>query len=729
MTPTDLDASRVERLLQGREHAPGEWLGLHVHNGTARVAVYLPDAAVVRIAGGPALAATRWPGVFVWHGNAQEVPPHYRLEWRDHGAGQHTLLDPFTFAASLAAHDLYLFNEGNHQRAADFLGAHTVVIDGQPGTRFAVWAPNAERVSVVGDFNMWDGRRHPMNAQGSSGTWSLFVPELGPGARYKFEIRNRVSGTLLLKADPFARANEHRPLTASVISAPSTHVWQDSAWLARRGSRDPLTQPISIYEVHLGSWRRGSDGTFLDYRALAIELVRHVQALGFTHVELLPITEHPFDGSWGYQSLGYFAPTNRFGSADDLRWFVDHCHAHGIGVILDWVPAHFPRDSHGLAHFDGSALYEHADPRLGEHRDWDTLIFNYGRNEVRSFLTSSALYWLREFHFDGLRVDAVASMLYLDYSREPGEWLPNRYGGRENLDAIAWLRELNVVTHRDSPGTIIIAEESTAWPGVSRPTDSGGLGFTLKWNMGWMNDTLSYMALDPVHRAYQHRNLTFGMLYAYSENFVLPLSHDEVVHGKGSLLGKMPGDDWKKFANLRLLLTYQATMPGKKLLFMGGEFAQWGEWDHHRELQWQLLGYAPHRGIFELVAALNRLYRDDAALHVDTHHSGFAWINCDDAATSVLSYQRRSGNDGAIIVLNFTPVPRHQHRIGVPEAGSYREIFNSDSAYFGGSNLGNAGRCHSEAVPHDGFPQSLRVTLPPLAGVIFKRDRNASDTP
>ena len=465
------------------------------------------------------------------------------------------------------------------------------------------------------------------------------------------------------------------------------------------------------------------DGTFLDYRALAVELVRHVHALGFTHVELLPITEHPFDASWGYQSLGYFAPTNRFGSADDLKWFVDHCHRNGIGVLLDWVPAHFPRDGHGLAHFDGSALYEHADPRLGEHRDWNTLIFNYGRNEVRSFLTSSALFWLNEFHFDGLRVDAVASMLYLDYSRGPGEWLPNRYGGRENLDAINWLRELNIVTHSESPGTIIVAEESTAWPGVSQPTDSGGLGFTLKWNMGWMNDTLSYMVQDPVHRAHEHRKLTFGMLYAYSENFVLPLSHDEVVHGKRSLLAKMPGDDWQKFANLRLLLTYQATMPGKKLLFMGAELAQWDEWDHERGLQWHLLDYPPHRGVFDLVAALNRLYRDDATLHVDTHAYGFAWIDCDDAASSVLSFQRRSGNDFSIVVLNFTPVPRQHHRVGVPEPGDYLEIFNSDSAYFGGSNLGNAGRRHTEAVPCNGLPQSLQLTLPPLAGVIFKRDR------
>jgi 1,4-alpha-glucan branching enzyme len=725
----ELDSQRVERLLRGREHAPGEWLGLHVANAVAQVVAYLPDAATVRIVDGPELAPTRWPGLFMWRGTQPLVAPHYRLAWRDHGGGLHAALDAFTFSVPLSDTDLYLFNEGRHQRAGEVLGAHPLVVDGQAGIRFAVWAPNAERVSVVGDFNAWDGRRHPMNSQGPSGVWWLFVPELGPGTRYKFEIRNRANGALLLKADPFARASEPRPQTASVIGAPSGHDWQDAEWLARRSSRDPLTQPISIYEVHLGSWRRAADGSFLDYRVLAVELVRYVGELGFTHIELLPITEHPFDGSWGYQSLGYFAPTNRFGSADDLRWFVDHCHRHGIGVILDWVPAHFPRDAHGLAHFDGSALYEHADPRLGEHRDWDTLIFNYGRNEVRSFLTSSALYWLREFHFDGLRVDAVASMLYLDYSRQPGEWLPNRYGGRENLDAIAWLRELNVVAHQQSPGTMIIAEESTAWPGVSRPTDVGGLGFTLKWNMGWMNDTLSYLVLDPVHRAFEHRKLTFGMLYAYSENFVLPLSHDEVVHGKRSLLAKMPGDDWQKFANLRLLLTYQATMPGKKLLFMGGEFGQRDEWDHQRPLHWHLLEVAPHRGIRELVAALNRLYRDDAALHVDTHPSGFAWIDCDDAATSVLSYQRRSGNDFVIVVLNFTPVPRHRYRVGVPQPGAYREIFNSDSAYFGGSNMGNAGGSHGEAVPHREHAHSLRLTLPPLAGVMLKLDRSATGSP
>ncbi len=480
---------------------------------------------------------------------------------------------------------------------------------------------------------------------------------------------------------------------------------------------------MSVYEVHLGSWQRAPDGDFLDYRTLATRLADYAPSLGFTHVELLPITEHPFDGSWGYQTLGYFAPTRRFGSPDDFRAFVDHMHQRGLGVLLDWVPAHFPRDAHGLAQFDGTALYEHADPRLGEHRDWDTLIFNYGRNEVRNFLTSSALFWLREFHIDGLRVDAVASMLYLDYSRKPGEWLPNRDGGRENLDAIDWLKELNEITHAESPGTTIIAEESTSWPQVTKPTYLGGLGFTLKWNMGWMNDTLSYVQQDPVHRKHHHRKLTFGMLYAFSEHFLLPLSHDEVVHGKSSLLGKMPGDDWQRFANLRLLLTYQCTMPGKKLLFMGGEFGQRSEWNHDRALEWQLLDYAPHRGIRDLVGALNAMYVNEPAFGGDTDPSCFQWIDCDDASQSVVTFTRRMGAHFAIVALNFTPVVRHGYRIGAPESGRYREILNSDSTYYGGSNVGNEGYVETENVGSMGYAQTLSLTLPPLAGIVLTLDR------
>ena len=721
----EVDPQRIERLLEGREYAPSEVLGLKTHGTGAQLTVFNPAAESVAVSDGPTLISTRWIGVFQWRGGANVVPDHYRLRWRDHAGVNHDEMDAYGFRADLAANDLHLFNEGRHRRTYDVLGALPLTIDGQDGIRFAVWAPNAERVSVVGDFNAWDGRRHPMNAQGRSGIWCLFVPELVPGTRYKFEIRNRHSGAVLLKADPYAREFQYRPETASVISAPSSHRWQDGEWMTIRRDRQPTQQPISIYEVHLGSWQRAANGDFLDYRSLAKRLVKHVKDLGFSHVELMPITEHPFDGSWGYQTLGYFAPTRRFGSPDDFRWFVDHFHQHGIGVLLDWVPAHFPRDAHGLARFDGTALYEHADPRLGEHRDWDTLIFNYGRNEVRNFLTCSALFWLLEFHIDGLRVDAVASMLYLDYSRDPGDWLPNRFGGRENLEAIEWLKDLNEVTHGESPGTLIIAEESTAWPQVTAPTFAGGLGFTLKWNMGWMNDSLAYLQTDPIHRRYHHRLLTFGMLYAYSEHFVLPLSHDEVVHGKSSLLNKMPGDDWQQFANLRLLFTYQFTMPGKKLLFMGGEFAQRSEWNHDRALEWQLLDFAPHRGIADVLRALNVLYRNEPALGLDSDPAGFSWIDCDDVNNSVISFQRRVGTDFLIVVLNFTPVPRYGYRIGAPEAGRYREVFNSDSTYYGGSNLGNVGGCETRDTRCMGYDQSLELTLPPLAGIILKPDRSS----
>jgi 1,4-alpha-glucan branching enzyme len=717
------DPHRIERLVACREYAPSDLLGMAVDDDRAALTAFLPSARSVSVANGPALATTRWAGVFQWRGPADVVARHYRLQWIDDAGLRHDEMDAYSFNVALEPNDLYLFNEGRHRRAYDLLGAQPYSVDGHAGVRFAIWAPNAERVSVVGDFNGWDGRRHQMNAQGQSGIWCLFVPELLPGARYKFEIRNRHSGEVILKADPYGRQFEHRPDTASVVCAPSSHRWGDADWMAQRRSFQASQDSISIYEVHLGSWQRAENGEFLDYATLADRLASHVENLGFTHVELMPITEHPFDGSWGYQALGYFAPTSRFGTPDDFRQFVDHLHQRGVGVLLDWVPAHFPRDAHGLARFDGTALYEHADPRLGEHRDWDTLIFNYGRNEVRNFLTSSALFWLNEFHIDGLRVDAVASMLYLDYSRQPGDWLPNRLGGRENLEAIEWIKELNEVTHGESPGTMIVAEESTSWPQVTRPTYAGGLGFTLKWNMGWMNDTLAYIHLDPVHRKYHHRHLTFGMLYAFSEHFLLPLSHDEVVHGKSSLLGKMPGDDWQRFANLRLLFTYQFLMPGKKLLFMGGEFGQRAEWNHDRSLDWQLLDYAPHRGVFDLVRALNRLYRSEQALNLDSEPAGFQWIDCDDTSHSVISFERRSGGELLIVVLNFTPVPRHNYRVGTMHAGAYREIFNSDSSYYGGSNLGNAGRCETQNARSMGYAQSLSLTLPPLAGIVLKRDR------
>jgi 1,4-alpha-glucan branching enzyme len=587
---------------------------------------------------------------------------------------------------------------------------------------FATWAPNALRVSVVGDFNAWDGRRHPMRRH-PGGIWELFVPELADGVRYKFEILSRDAG-LQIKADPYARQAELRPQTASVVAS-TRHCWQDQAWMQARAASDWLHAPMTIYELHAGSWQRHDDGRWLSYAELAERLIPYVRAQGFTHIELLPVMEHPFDGSWGYQTLGYFAPTRRHGNADDFRVFVDVCHGAGIGVLLDWTPAHFPSDPHGLARFDGTPLYEHADPRQGQHPDWDTLVYDYGRPEVRNFLLASALFWLEEFHCDGLRVDAVASMLYLDYSREPGQWIPNRDGGRENLDAISLLQQLNAVVHERHPGAVVIAEESTAWPQVTRPTWTGGLGFSMKWNMGWMRDTLDYLALDPVHRSHHHRRLTFGLLYAHSENFVLPLSHDEVVHGKRSLLEKMPGDDWQRFAQLRLLYAYQWSQPGRKLLFMGQEFGQRREWNHDAALDWSLLDHAVdgprHRGLQRLVADLNALYTSTPALHRgDFDAAGFEWLDCDDHAHSVLSYLRRDGAASVIVVLNFTPVPRHAYRIGVPAGGRYREILNTDAAGYGGSDLGNQGAVHAQDVAWGGRSHCLELLLPPLGALILQ---------
>ncbi|HWT54520.1 MAG TPA: 1,4-alpha-glucan branching protein GlgB, partial [Rhodocyclaceae bacterium] len=584
------------------------------------------------------------------------------------------------------------------------------------------WAPNAERVSVIGDFNHWDGRCHPLASLGASGVWELFVPELPAGTLYKFELRLRGSEVVKVKADPYARAFEKRPATAARVVAPAAYAWQDAAWLQRRAGTDWLHAPMSIYEVHPGSWMRHPDGSFYNYRDLADKLVPYLQQQSFTHVELLPIMEHPLDESWGYQCTGFFAPSSRFGTPDDFRYFVDACHQANIGVILDWVPGHFPADDWALAHFDGSALYEHEDPQQKMHPDWGTHVFNYARNEVRSFLLSSAHWWLSEFHIDGLRVDAVASMLYLDYSRKAGEWRPNQYGGRENLDAIAFLREMNEMVHREFPGALTIAEESTAWPQVSRPVYVGGLGFSMKWNMGWMNDTLDYFRNDPIHRRYHHDRLTFGQLYAYSENFVLPLSHDEVVHGKGSLLGKMPGDEWQRFANLRLLLAYQMTTPGKKLNFMGNEIGQGDEWRDRSELPWWLLQYPLHQGMQRMTADLNRLYRDIPALHeLDFYGEGFGWIDCHDADQSVLVWQRRARDGSNVVVAaNFTPVLRSNYRIGVPQAGDWREIFNSDSAHYGGSNVGNGAGLHAEPARWMSQPAGLTLALPPLALIILQ---------
>jgi 1,4-alpha-glucan branching enzyme len=629
---------------------------------------------------------------------------------------------PNAVPAVTSDYDLHLFGQGKHHRAWNFMGARPHRLGETGGAVFTVWAPNARRVSVVGDFNGWNGANHGMRPLGSSGVWELFVAGDLVGDLYKFEVDT--GHRVVAKADPYGKLFEFRPSTASRVVERSTFEWQDGEWLQKRAASDWLHRPLSIYEVHAGSWQRRDNGDFLDYRELAERLIPHVSELGFTHIELLPVTEHPFDGSWGYQTTGYFAPTSRFGTPDDLRYFVDQCHRHNLGVILDWVPGHFPRDDHALARFDGTALYEHDDPRLGEHKDWGTLIFNYDRNEVRCFLLSSALYWLDEFHMDGLRIDAVASMLYLDYSRDEGEWLPNRYGGRENLEAIEFLRELNELTHAYFPGTYTCAEESTSWPMVSRPTYVGGLGFSMKWNMGWMHDTLLYIGKDPVHRHYHHNNLTFGMLYAYTENFVLPFSHDEVVHGKGSMIGKMPGDEWQKFANLRLLYTYQFTYPGKKLNFMGNEFAQWREWDFGRPLDWDDATSENSVGVQRLVGDLNRLYSACQALHLhDFEPDGFDWIDCNDAAQSVLSYLRKGGGQIIVVVLNFTPVPRHNYRVGVPQQGFYREILNSDSAYYRGSDMGNGGGIQSEAKPWMGRSCSLSVTLPPLAGIVLELSR------
>jgi 1,4-alpha-glucan branching enzyme len=632
--------------------------------------------------------------------------------------------DPHAVPSVFSGYDLYLIGEGKHYRIYDKLGAHLRTVEGVSGVNFAVWAPNAESVSVVGDFNHWDERRHYLCQHWSNGLWELFVPGVGEGELYKYRVRIP-DGRVVEKADPFAFAAETPPRTASAIAHLDDYCWGDEAWLKRRRETSFLGRPVSIYEVHLGSWRRHG-GQWLSYRDLAHRLVEYCREMGFTHVELLPVSEHPFYGSWGYQPISYFGVTGRYGSPKDFMYFVDYCHQHDIGVIIDWVPAHFPRDGHGLRRFDGTALYEHEDPRQGEHPDWGTMVFNYGRNEVRNFLVGNALFWLDKYHIDGLRVDAVASMLYLDYSRKEGEWIPNEFGGRENLHAIDMLKEFNRVAHAQFPGVLTIAEESTAWAGVSRPTYTGGLGFSMKWNMGWMNDTLRYMRHEPVHRQHHHNDLTFSLLYSFTENFVLALSHDEVVHMKGSLISQMSGDLWQKFANLRLLYSYMWTHPGKKLLFMGGEIGQWNEWDHDGQLQWELLQWRSHEGLKRLVADLNATYRREAALYeVEFEHHGFEWIDCHNAEESVLCYLRRARNseDFVVVCCNFTPVVRENYPVGVPAGGWYQEIFNSDSEHYGGSNVGNAFGTMAQHPGWHGRPFALRVTLPPLATVIFKPER------
>ena len=713
-----------EPLLEGREPRPFTVLGAHRQGRHCAIRVLIPGARAVELAGDPACVALRRVGdtdLFAGtlpRGRAPAGP--YQVRWQAADGIWRSGWDAYSFRVTLPEFDVHLFNEGRHWHVYRLLGAHVIELSGITGVRFATWAPHAERVSVIGDFNDWHGLRHPMQRLDGSGVWVLFIPGLTAGALYKYEIRG-AGGGLQQKGDPYGQRFELRPKTASRVAGPSSHHWQDGTWIARRRRRDWLREPMSIYEVHLGSWQRAPDGGFLDYRDLAHRLVDYVVELGFTHIELLPVTEHPLDDSWGYQTTGYFAATARFGEPDGLRYLVDYCHRHDIGVILDWAPAHFPRDAHALARYDGRALYEHEDPRRGEHRDWGTLIYDYGRPQVRNFLLASANFWLEEFHIDGLRVDAVASMLYLDYSRAQGDWLPNQFGGNENLEAVTFLRQLNELTHGQHPGTVTIAEESTAWPQVTRPTWLGGLGFSMKWNMGWMHDTLSYLEQDPVYRRYHHDRLSFGILYAFSENFCLPFSHDEVVHGKRSLLQKMPGDAWQRFASLRLLYGYLFTYPGTKLLFMGGEFAQLREWNANAPLDWDLAEQPGHSGVRRWVADLNRSYRSEVALYRDGFSAaGFEWVDCHDSEQSVVSYLRRAGADFVLVVLNFTPVPRHDYRLGVPGPGRYCELLNSDSRYYGGSDVGNGGELVAEPLPWMGRGWSLALTLPPLAALIIK---------
>jgi 1,4-alpha-glucan branching enzyme len=731
-SPT-LPFSTIDAVALGRHPDPFSVLGPHEisQEGTSNAVVrafrpYVRDMALHNLANGRVYPMTRVHPDGFFEALLPDVTRDaldYRLRvtWPDGAVSD--VDDPYRYGPVLTGFDQHLFGEGTHVRAFDRLGARPMT-HGVRGVHFAVWAPNARRVSVVGDFNGWDGRVHPMRALLDAGVWEIFLPDLGEGHRYKFEIVTR-DGHVVLKADPYGRYFETPPQTASLVCSDS-YAWDDGEWLARRRTQGMWhRRPMSIYEVHLGSWRRRADGQSLSYRELAETLVPYVREMGYTHIELLPVMEHPFSGSWGYQVIGFFAPTSRFGRPEDFKFFVDQCHRHGIGVILDWVPGHFPKDIHGLARFDGTALYEHADPRQGEHQDWGTLIFNYGRSEVRSFLLSNALYWIEEFHIDGLRVDAVASMLYLDYSRNAGEWIPNQYGGRENLEAISFLQELNRRLGAEHPDVPTIAEESTSWPGVTRPVHLGGLGFTYKWNMGWMHDMLDYCKQDPIFRKYHHNRITFSMLYAFSENFVLPFSHDEVVHGKGSMIGKMPGDVWQKHASLRALYGYMFTHPGKKLMFMGGEIAQWREWNHDWQLDWEGLGDSLHEGMQRWVRDLNRVYGAERSLwEVDFEPAGFRWIDPNDHEDSVISFVRcaDSATEHTVVVVNFTPVPRFGYRIGVPRGGGYRELLNSDSEIYGGSNVGNGGWVEAVEEPSHGFTHSMSLTLPPLGFLLLKAE-------
>ncbi|MEE1656217.1 1,4-alpha-glucan branching protein GlgB [Microvirga sp. CF3062] len=722
-----IESGSVQALVEGRHGDPFSVLGQHPAGGGSIVRVFMPGAKSVEVlrrgtdGESDRLHLVHADGLFAGRIDHQD-PYTVRVHWPD---AIQELEDSYSFGLLLGDLDLHLIGQGTHYELGSVLGAQPMTIDGVRGVRFAVWAPNARRVSVVGDFNSWDGRRNPMRLRREAGIWELFIPRLGPGERYKYEVVGPHGQLLPQKADPIARAAEAAPGSASVVARSEPFPWTDSEWMTGRAARQTETSPISVYEVHAGSWMRleKEGNRSLDWTELADRLIPYVSGLGFTHIELLPITEYPFGGSWGYQPLGLFAPTGRYGTPEDFAEFVNRCHEAGLGVILDWVPAHFPTDIWGLAQFDGTALYEHEDPREGFHQDWNTLIYNLGRNEVKGFLIASALYWLEHFHIDALRVDAVASMLYRDYSRKADEWIPNKYGGRENLEAIEFFKHLNSIVAHRCHGAITIAEESTAWPGVTRPTEEGGLGFAFKWNMGWMHDTLHYVEQDPVYRSYNHGAFTFGMVYAFSERFILPLSHDEVVHGKGSLIRKMPGDEWQRFANLRAYFGYMWAHPGKKLLFMGGEIAQEREWNHDASISWDLLDHLRHSGIQRLVRDLNRTYAAEQALHgTDSDPSGFEWAVVDDSGNSVFAMLRLA-QDGSSIILavsNMTPVPRMAYRIGVPRAGHWHEILNTDAEIYGGGNLGNGGALQAEEVPSHGRPFSLNLVLPPLSTILLR---------
>ncbi len=718
-----------EEIVLCKCYDPFNFLGLHYEKDSSIIRIYDPHAIKIHIILKNELKEIETKkidnrGLFETKIKKKIYNRDYKLRIFYPGRSIVTS-DIYSFLPFISDYDLYLFNEGKNRYIYNHLGAHQVIHDGIPGVNFAVWAPNAKGVSVVGNFNNWDGRRHQMRVRGSSGVWELFVPNLKEGELYKFEIRTEEGP--VVKIDPYGFYFEKRPKNANIVYdiTKKDFNWKDENWIKERYKRNRINCPISIYEVHLGSWKR-KNGNFLNYRELAHELTKYVKKNGFTHIELLPVMEHPLDASWGYQVTGYYAPTSRYGNPEDFKYFVNYMHENNIGVILDWVPAHFPTDLFGLARYDGTALYEHEDPRKGFHPDWNTYIFNYGRNEVKNFLISNAIYWFKEFHVDGLRIDAVASMLYLDYSRKPGEWIPNIYGGNENLEAISFLQELNTICYELFGDIMMIAEESTAWPNVSKPVYIGGLGFGYKWNMGWMNDTLSYFSLDPIYRKYHHNKITFSIFYAFTENFILPLSHDEVVHEKGSLINKMPGDEWQKFANLRLLYSYMWTHPGKKLLFMGGEFAQWNEWNFDSQLDWDLLNYDNHKKLQKMIIDLNKIYKENSEFYsIDYSFEGFQWIDCNDSQNSVIAFIRRDYNKNfSIVVCNFTPVIRENYRIGVPQSGEYIEIFNSDSEYYGGSNTGNLGKVKAEKISWHGFDYSLSLTLPPLGVIIIKNEKD-----